>query len=131
LQIPVLDIPRLLQDAKADDARTEQSAIAYEKTVQTAYGEAENAMVALAASERAADVLAAGEVRAKRASDDTQRLYAMGLEDITSALSAEQTWRITRAALTAARVQALRQAVTTYKALGGGWAYIPTDARNP
>jgi NodT family efflux transporter outer membrane factor (OMF) lipoprotein len=128
--VPVLDIPRLLADAKAEDARTEQAAIAYEKTVQTAYGEAENALVALDASERGAALLAAGEVRARSASDGARRLYGMGLSDITAALSAEQSWRTTRSALTAARVTALRQAVTTYKALGGGWAYAASDIRN-
>ncbi len=128
--IPVLDIPHLLADAKAEDARTEQAAITYEKTIQTAYGEAENALVALAASERSAAVLTAGEERARRASDSARKLYGMGLSDITAALSAEQSWRTTRSALTSARVQALRQAVTTYKALGGGWAYAASDIRN-
>ena len=130
VSVPVLDIPHLLADAKAEDARTEQAAISYEKTVQTAYGEAENALVALGASERGAAVLAAGEVRARKASDGARRLYGMGLSDITAALSAEQSWRTTRSALTSARVQALRQAVTTYKALGGGWAYAASDIRN-
>jgi len=128
--VPVLDIPQLLYDAKAEDARTEQAAIAYEKTVQTAYGEAENALVTLAASERSAAVLEAGEARAHRASDAARKLYGMGLDDITAALSAEQAWRTTRSALTSARVQALRQSVTTYKALGGGWAYTATDIRS-
>ncbi|HEY5290277.1 MAG TPA: TolC family protein [Caulobacteraceae bacterium] len=131
VSVPVLNIPRLLNDAKAEDARTEQAAITYEKTVQTAYGEAENALVTLAASERGAALLQAGEARAREASDGAQRLYAMGLDDITTALSAEQSWRTTRSALTAARVQALRQAVATYKALGGGWAYAASTARNP
>lgn len=127
--VPVLDIPHLLYDARAEDARTEQAAIAYEKTVQTAYGEAENALVTLAASERGASVLAAGEARAHRASDAARRRYGMGLDDITAALSAETAWRTTRSALTSARVQALRQAVATYKALGGGWAYATTSPR--
>jgi NodT family efflux transporter outer membrane factor (OMF) lipoprotein len=127
--VPVLDIPHLLQDAKAEDARTEQAAIAYEKTVQTAYGEAENALIALAASERGAGLLADGEARAHRASDAARRRFGMGLDDITAALSAEQAWRTTRSALTSARVQALRQAVATYKALGGGWAYSASNAR--
>jgi NodT family efflux transporter outer membrane factor (OMF) lipoprotein len=131
VSVPVLDIPHLLSDAKAEDSRTQQAAIKYEKTVQTAYGEAENALVALEAGERGAAILAAGEVRAHRASDAARRLYGMGLNDITAALSAEQAWRTTRSALTSARVAALRQAVTTYKALGGGWAYAVSDARNP
>jgi NodT family efflux transporter outer membrane factor (OMF) lipoprotein len=127
LQVPVLDIPHLLQDAKAEDARTTQAAIAYEKTVQTAYGEAENALVNLAAAERAAQVLNDGEVRAHRSSDAAQRRYRMGLDDITSTLSAEESWRTTRSTLTSARIAALRQAVAAYKALGGGWAYTTTN----
>ena len=51
---PVLDIPHLLQDAKAEDARTEQAVIAYEKVVQTAYGEAENALAGTGGRSRAA-----------------------------------------------------------------------------
>ncbi|HZK98379.1 MAG TPA: TolC family protein [Caulobacteraceae bacterium] len=127
--VPVLDIPKLLYDAKAEDARTEQAVIAYEKTVQTAYGDAEDALVNLAAGKRAVVILADGEARAKRASDAAATRYKLGFDDLTTALSAETAWRATRAALTAERVQALRRAVQTYKALGGGWAFAsPTDA---
>jgi multidrug efflux system outer membrane protein len=128
---PVLNIPQLLFDAKAEDARTEEAVIAYEKTVQTAYGEAENALVNLDAGRRALGVLVDGEVRAHRASNAAQRRYAMGLDDLTTALSAEQAWRATRAALTSERVQTLERAVTTYKALGGGWASQATTVKNP
>ena len=120
--MPLFNIPQLLFDAKAEDARSRQAAIAYEKTVETAYGEAENALVSLDAARRAAATLAEGESRAHRASDAANTRYSMGLDDLTSALSAEQAWRSTRAALTSERVQTLRRAVTTYKALGGGWA---------
>jgi len=123
VSVPVLDIPRLLYDAKAEDARTEQAVIAYEKTVQTAYGEAENALVNLGAGERAVSVLVEGEARSRRAFEDAQKSYALGLDDLSTVLSAEQTWRATRTALTGERVQVLRRAVQTYKALGGGWAF--------
>jgi outer membrane protein TolC len=128
--VPLLDIPQLLYAAKAEDARTRQAAVAYEKTVQTAFGEAENAMVSLAAGKRAAAILADGEVRAHRASEAAQTRYAMGLDDLTTALSAEQAWRTTHSALTTERVQALRRAVAAYKALGGGWAYA-TQVKAP
>ena len=70
------------------------------------YGEAENALVNLAAGKRAAAVLADGEARAHRASDAAQTRYAMGFDDLTAALDAEQAWRTTHSALTAERVQA-------------------------
>jgi multidrug efflux system outer membrane protein len=126
--VPFFDIPRLLYDARAEDARAKQAAIAYEKTVQTAFGEAENALVNLAAGKRASAILADGEARAQRAYDAARTRYAMGLDDLTSVLSAEQAWRTTRTALTSERVQTLRRAVTTYKALGGGWAYTTLAA---
>jgi NodT family efflux transporter outer membrane factor (OMF) lipoprotein len=122
---PVLNIPQLLFDAKAEDARSEQAVIAYEKTVQTAYGEAENALVDLDAGRRAVQLLVDGEARAHRAYDAANRRYAMGLDDLTTALTTEQAWRSTRAALTSEQVQALERAVTTYKALGGGWTADP------
>ena len=127
--VPFLDIPHLLFDAKAEDARTEQAVIAYEKVVQTAYGEAENALVNFAAGKRAVAILVEGEARAKRASDAAQTRYRLGFDDLTNALSAETAWRTTRSALTSERVQALRRAVQTYKALGGGWAFATPPAK--
>ncbi|HEX5378665.1 MAG TPA: TolC family protein [Phenylobacterium sp.] len=126
---PILSIPKLLVDLKAQDARTEQAVIAYEKAVQTAYGEADNALVRLDADHRRVDLLVDGELRAHRAQDAARTRYARGLDDLQSALGAEQSWRSVRSQLTAAQVQALRRAVQTYKALGGGWpaSSTPTD----
>ncbi len=130
---PILDIPRLLQDAKAQGARAEEAVVAYEQAVQNAYGDAENALVELSADERRIKLLQDGEARSRRAYDDERIRWQKGLDDITSVLSAEQTWRSNRSQLTAERVQALRRAVQTYKALGGGWEYQITTmaARAP
>jgi NodT family efflux transporter outer membrane factor (OMF) lipoprotein len=122
VSIPVLNIPALLADIDAQNARTQQAAIALEKAVQTAYGEAENAMLQLAADQRRVDILAAGEARAQRAYEANRKGYGLGLIDLTTTLQAEQTWRLSRAALTDARTDALLHAVQTYKALGGGWS---------
>jgi NodT family efflux transporter outer membrane factor (OMF) lipoprotein len=127
LDQPVLDIPRLLQDAKAQGARTEEAVIAYEQVVKQAYGDAENALVQLASDERRVTILTDGEARARRAYDDGLFRYKLGIDDVTSVLAAEQTWRTDRTLLTSERVQALRRAVTTYKSLGGGWDYQTTE----
>lgn len=121
VSIPVLNIPALLADIDAQDARTQQAAIAFEKAVQTAYGEAENAMLQLAADQRRVAVLTAGEARAERAYIANRKGYGLGLIDLTTTLQAEQSWRLSRTALTDARTDALLHAVQTYKALGGGW----------
>ncbi len=120
---PTLDIPRLLQQARAEDARSRQAAIAYEKTVRTAFGEAENALTDLGAGVRATALLVGGEASSARAYDGARRRYAQGLGDLTAMLSAEQSWRAIHSALSAERIDTLRRAVRTYKALGGGWAH--------
>ena len=122
VSVPVLNIPSLLADIDAQDARTRQAAIAYEKSVQTAYGEAENAMVQLAADQRRVALLTDGEARAQRAYAAGRKGYTLGLTDLTSTLQSEQSWRLARTALTGAKTQALQRAVQAYKALGGGWS---------
>lgn len=118
---PILDIPNLLIDLKAQDARTEQAVIAYEKVVQTAYGEAESALTRLASDRARVVLLTEGELRARRAYEASKVRYAAGIDDLQTALGAEQSWRTTRSQKTDAEVQAERRAVQTYKALGGGW----------
>ncbi|MBW8815090.1 MAG: TolC family protein [Caulobacterales bacterium] len=118
---PVLSIPRLLAEWKAQDARTEQAVTAYEKSVQTAFQEAEGALVNLEADRRRVALLADGEARAHRAYTASRLGYERGLTDLTTTLQAEQSWRSVRTQLTSAEVQALRRSVQAYKAIGGGW----------
>jgi len=122
LSIPVLNIPKLLADIDAQDARTEQAALTYEKAVQAAFGEAEGALLQLSADQRRVALLSAGERRAATAYESSRRGYAAGLTDLTSTLQTEQSWRAARTALSGARGQALQRAVQSYKALGGGWS---------
>jgi multidrug efflux system outer membrane protein len=122
---PILDIPRLRAEIRAQGARADQAVIAYEKAVQTAYGEADNTLVQLGSDRARVDLLTGAEAKARAASDAARLGYSAGVDDLTTALSAESTWRSARAGLSAARIQALRRSVQAYKALGGGWS--PTD----
>ncbi|MDR3513160.1 MAG: TolC family protein [Caulobacteraceae bacterium] len=119
---PVLDLPRLKAEIRAQGARADQAAIAYQKAVQTAYGESENALVQLAADEARIRLLTTGEAQARIAYDAARRAYGAGIDDLTTVLSAERTWRSARSGLTGAQVQALRRSVQAFKALGGGWS---------
>ena len=119
--VPVLNIPKLLADMKASGARADQAALAYEKVVQTAYGEAENALAQLDSDRRRVVLLTDGEARARRAYTAANRRYADGMDDLTQALSAEQAWRGARSALTTAQADAQQRVIQVFKALGGGW----------
>jgi NodT family efflux transporter outer membrane factor (OMF) lipoprotein len=118
---PLLSVPRLLAELHAQDARTEQAVIAYEKAVQTAFADSESALVQLDSDKKRVTVLTEGEARSERAYRANQLGYNRGLIDLQTTLAAEQAWRQNRALLTAAEVQALRRTVQAYKSLGGGW----------
>lgn len=126
---PIFSIPKLLAELKAQDARTEQAVIAYEKAVQTAFSDSEGALVGLDSDRRRVALLTDGEAQAARGYKATKLGYDRGLNDLQTALSAEQSWRATRSQLTAAQVQAARRTIQVYKALGGGWPAerFPTD----
>lgn len=132
VSVPVLNRPQLLAEARVSDARAEQAVIAYERAVQVAYGEADNAMLQLAADNNRLVLLDTGERQARSAYDLNRRLYDNGLTDLTTLLQTEQQWRLARTQATAARTQALRRSVQAFKALGGGWnAANPPTAKAP
>jgi multidrug efflux system outer membrane protein len=128
---PLLSIPTKLAELKAQNARTEQAVIAYEKAVQTAFTDSEGTLVRLDADRQRVALLTEGETRAQRGYRAAKIGYDRGLTDLQTALSAEQSWRATRSQLTAAQVQAFRRTVQAYKALGGGWPAerFPTQAQ--
>jgi outer membrane protein TolC len=119
--LPVLDRPRLLADLRAQTARGEQAVAAYEKAVQSAYSDAENGLTTLQSDETRLGLLSDAEARARVAYQANDTGYRAGLIDLTTVLQVEQSWLTARASLTAARSTALQDAVTTFKALGGGW----------
>jgi NodT family efflux transporter outer membrane factor (OMF) lipoprotein len=118
---PILNMPRLLADVRVESARADEAVGAYEKTVQNAFGEAEASLVRLDADRRRVATLTDGEARAARAYKAMRLGYSRGLVDLDTTLSSEQSWRTIRAQLASAQVQAVRQAVQAYKAVGGGW----------
>ena len=118
---PVLDIPRLMAQIKVQGFQATQAVIAYEKAVQTAYGESDNALVQLGSDEERVRLLTTGEAEGLSAYAASKKRYQAGIDDLTTVLTAERTWRSARTALTGAEVQALRRSVQAFKALGGGW----------
>ena len=123
---PVFSRPRLIAEVHAQGARAEQAVVAYEQAVQTAYGEAENALAQSAQDKARVAALEQGEAEARRAFEAARGRYAAGVDSASDALLTEQSWRSARANLTIARIAALRRSVTLFKALGGGWS--PGDA---
>lgn len=131
LTMPVLDRPRLLAQIRAQKAVAEQAVIAYEKVVQTAYGDAETAFNYLQSDTRRVRMLTDAERRAESAYEKARIAYARGVSDLTAALQAETTWRNTRTQLTSAQTTQMQRSVQVFKALGGGWTPDAPAAGTP
>jgi outer membrane protein TolC len=119
--VPFLSIPKLLAEVKAQGARGEQAVAAYEKAVQSAYGDAEKGLTTLQSDQTRVGLLKGATDKSRFAYDAARKGYELGLTDLTTLVQAEQGWRQTRASYTSATTSALVDAVATFKALGGGW----------
>ena len=128
---PVLDRPRLVARIHAQRAVAEQAVIAYEKAVQTAYGDAENAYVYLESDGRRVQMLQSAERRAQSAYDKSRIGYAQGFNDLTTTLTTEATWRNIKSQLSSAQATLMDRSVQLFKALGGGWTPDQPAAGTP
>lgn len=119
--VPIFDRDRLKAQLGASWARAEQAVIAYEEAVQTAYSEADQALIRLAADRERIEVLERGAAAAERAFEAARIRFDLGFSDLQAVLDAERVARAARTALTTARVDALQRSVQAFQALGGGW----------
>jgi NodT family efflux transporter outer membrane factor (OMF) lipoprotein len=121
LTMPILDRPRLLSQVHQQREVAEQAVIAYEKSVQTAYSDAEQAFGFYDSDKKRVALLVEAEKNANFAYQAKQTGYTRGLNDLQTALTAESNWRQTRLALAQAQVSVMQRSVQVFKALGGGW----------
>jgi outer membrane protein TolC len=121
IAVPVLDRPRLLSQVRQQRQVAEQAVIAYEKSVQTAYSDAEQAFGFYDSDKKRVALLTEAEKNANFAYQAKQEGYARGLNDLQTTLTAEANWRQARLSLAQAQVSVMQRSVQVFKALGGGW----------
>ena len=103
----------------AEQARTDQAAADYRKTVLVALGEVETALISYGRQQVRRDTL-----------DLAKRLYAQGLQDFLAVLDAERSLHTSEIELADAQRDCALALIALNKALGGGWG-IDTDAGQP
>lgn len=134
LLVPLLDRARLRTEVRIQDARTEQAVLAFERSVQRAYSESDQAIARLTAERRRAELLLRGETSARAAYEAALTRYRRGLTDLQELLDTEAAWRAARTQSATARTDTLSRSVQLFKALGGGWSPtlpIPTARTEP
>jgi multidrug efflux system outer membrane protein len=121
LSQPIFTAGRLKSDVKMAEAQRESALVEYEKTIQTAFAEVSNALIAHQRV-RESRVQQENLVFALR---DRLRLayirYRGGVDTQLDALDADRDLFQAELTLSQIRLQELLTVVQLYKALGGGW----------
>ena len=118
---PIFAGGRLKSNVKLAEAERDSSLAQYEKTIQTAFTEVSNAMIA---HQRTRESRLEQENLVK-ALEDRKRLayvrYRGGVDTQLNALDADRDLFQAQLSLAQIRLQELLSVVQLYKALGGGW----------
>ena len=118
---PIFTAGRLKNNVRLTEAQRESALIQYEKTIQTAFTEVSNALIA---HQRVRESRVQQELLVA-ALQDRKRLayvrYRGGVDTLLNALDADRDLFAAELALSQIRDSELVSVVQLYKALGGGW----------
>ncbi len=127
IQWPVFSAGRIRNRIQARNAREEQAALHYEKTVLTSLEEVENAMVGYGKELQRQQALSDAESSSRRAVDLANQRYRSGLVDFLSVLEAERSRYQLQEQLVGVELSLQQRLVRLYRALGGGWSPTSPD----
>ena len=119
--MPILDFGRT--SARVDQAKAlnEQSLIAWQNALQTAYKEVRDALVSLREDGEAEDAQTRRVAAADKALGLVRLRYEAGVAGYLEVLEAQRSLNDAQLSLIATRQARLGAAVDLFKALGGGW----------
>ncbi len=121
MQWRIFDAGRIRSNIKVQNARQEEALAFYEKTVLTAFEDAENGLVMYAKEQTRRRSLEEAVVSSRKSLDIAGNLYANGLTDFLRVLDAERSLYQSQDALVQSDRTISANLISLYKSLGGGW----------
>lgn len=118
---PIFDAGRIRANIEVRNAQQEQALRNYEKSVLTALGDVESALVNYAKEQSRYRSLLEATAANRRAVDLANELYRQGLVAFLNVLDAQRTLYVTENDLAQSEANMASNLVLLYKALGGGW----------
>jgi outer membrane protein TolC len=118
---PFLNYGRLKNSVRVQDARLQQSLIAYRETVLQAAREVEDAMVALEGAVQQDEFLAIAVESARRSTEVAQLRFNEGFADYQRVLDAQQALFTQQSRYVGNHSSITSSFIALYLALGGGW----------
>jgi NodT family efflux transporter outer membrane factor (OMF) lipoprotein len=118
---PIFTAGRLKNGVRLTEAQRESALIQYEKTIQTAFAEVSNALIA---HQRVRESRVQQELLVEALKDRTRLAYVRyrgGVDTLLDALDADRDLFSSQLQLSQIRKDELVSVVQLYKALGGGW----------
>jgi NodT family efflux transporter outer membrane factor (OMF) lipoprotein len=120
LDVPVFDRGRW-KAVRLYDVRAQEAALAYQRTVQNALREVENAIAAYGADQHRRRWLDATVTENRDALMLSRQRYETGLSNFIDVLDAERTLQQNQLSLDDSTTAVTTDLVGLYRALGGGW----------
>jgi len=117
----VFDAGRIRSNIALQKGLQEETVLAYEKTVLTAFQEVENALISYAKEQERRAALVDAVTANRRAVELSTKLYTEGLTDFLNVLIAQRLLFDSEDALVQSTRNLSTDLVALYKALGGGW----------
>jgi outer membrane protein TolC len=118
---PILNYGRIKNSIRVQDARLQQSLVAYQNSVLNAAREVEDASSNFVSAQEQVELLTDGAVASQRAVDLSTIQYRDGIADYTRVLDSQRFLLLQQDRLAQARGKVAVNLVAIFKALGGGW----------
>lgn len=119
---PIFQGGNLVANEQAEEARMREACLAYELSLENAYGEVRNAYASYTSEYHRYEALKGAVKAAKDAVAISNDLYKNGLKDFTAVIDAQRSLLSLQEALVISRGRITENAIALYKALGGGIA---------
>lgn len=124
---PIFTAGRITWNIEVQKAVKEQTLAAYEKAVLTALKDVETALVAYSKEQERRRSLAEAVEHNRNAVELSTTLYVAGKTDFLNVLTAQRALYVTEDALVQSTRNLATDLIALYKALGGGWEYVPRN----
>ena len=118
---PFLNYGRIRSNIEVQDARLQQTLVAYQETVIQGAREVEDAMASLSSTQTKDTILSESVTIAQRSADLAFLRYQEGFADYQRVLDAQQALFAQQQRYAANRGEVVRSVIKLYRSLGGGW----------
>ena len=126
---PIFQGGALISNVRVQEALRDQAFITYQQTVLSAFQDAENAMIAFNKEQEHRKSLNESVIENRKAVELSVELYTMGLLDFLNVLIAQRSLYTSEDALVVSETNIVTDLLALYKALGGGWEFVPSDSQ--